>query len=217
MEHEHDPHRLCRLFIILARDAPIGLILRRGPSRWYHLIRWRTDNDSFEPGAWFHGRIYEEKCDLSPGGELMVYFCHGGRFRPGYTDSWTAVSRAPWLYALVLWPWGTTYGGGGRFVENRRLVLRANMRLETHPRHPLHGIEVIQGNPECHRSSGEVDNADWSGRDHSGSLIFCRNGRLYRREQGKDREIADFSGLHPDPRPSPDWAKQPLATNPPPW
>jgi hypothetical protein len=205
------PRPSCRLFVILGRDAPTALILRRGPSKWYHLVRWRMDSDTFERGAWFHGRIYEERCDLSPDGNLVVCFCHGGACRPGYTDSWTAVSRAPWLHALALWPWGTTYGGGGRFVDNRRLILHVNMPVETHPDHPAYGIEVIQGSAEYHRSSAEVDGADWSGRDHAGCLIFSQHGKLYRRYQGGDREIADFNGLHPDPRQAPDWAKEPLA------
>lgn len=211
--HKAEGTASCRLFVIVAREAPVALILRRGPSKWYHVIRWWMDSDTFEPGAWFHGRIYEEKCDLSPNGELMVVFCRGRRYRPDYTDSWTAVSRAPWLYALTLWPWGTTYGGGGRFADNRTLILRSGMTMKTHPNHPARGIEVILGSPEYHQSSGLVGGADWSGRDHKGCVIFCREGRLYRREDGSDRELADFRGLRPDPRPAPDWAKQPLASD----
>ncbi len=203
----------CRLFVIPARDAPVALILRRGPSKWYHLIRWRMDSDSFEPGGWLRGRIYEERCDLSPDGNLVVYFCHCGAYRPDYTDSWTAVSRAPWLHALGLWPWGSTWGGGGRFVDNRSLILHSNMTQETHPDHPGHGIESVAGSAERHRSTAEVDDADWSGRDHAGCLIFCRHGKLFRRSpDGDDHEIADFNGLRPDPQPAPDWAKEPLAT-----
>jgi hypothetical protein len=45
----------CRLFVFHAREKPVALILRRGPARWYHLIAWRTDTDTFEHGAWFRG------------------------------------------------------------------------------------------------------------------------------------------------------------------
>ena len=90
----------CRLFVISARDVPLAVILRRGPSKWYHLIRWHTEQDTFEQGAWFCGRIYEERCDLSPDGTLFVAMCHGGSCRPGYTYAWTAVSQSPWMYAL---------------------------------------------------------------------------------------------------------------------
>lgn len=79
---------------IHARSAPRAVVLRRGPSGWAQVIAWDTERDTFDDGAWFKGRIYEERCDLSPNGKLLLYFCHGGRMRPGYTDSWTAVSRA---------------------------------------------------------------------------------------------------------------------------
>ncbi len=203
----------CHLFVIPARDAPFAVILRRGPSKWCHIIRWQTERDTFEPGAWFRGRIYEERCDLSPDGNLFVYFCHGGAFREGYTDSWTAVSRAPWLYALALWPWGTTYGGGGGFLDNRRLILHVGMAVETHPDHPADGLEIVEGQREYHVSSHEVEGAEWSGRDHLGYLVYCRGGKLFRRgkqQEGLDHEIADFNLLRPSPQPAPDWARQPL-------
>src|SRR6185503_13824942 len=55
-----------RLFVVLAREAPIGDIRRRGPAPWYHVILWHTDTDAFDHGAWFKGRIYEERCALAP-------------------------------------------------------------------------------------------------------------------------------------------------------
>src|SRR5262249_32290941 len=131
-----------RLFVIMARVAHVAVVVRRGPAAWARLSLWNTDRDDFIPGAWFRGRIYENKCDLSPDGELFVYAAFQGR-RAGttYTKSWTAVSRPPWLHALVLWPMGTTYGGGGRFIDHRRLVLRGAGKA--HPDHPLRGIEIV--------------------------------------------------------------------------
>src|SRR5574341_590542 len=102
-----------RLFVIPAADADVALIFRRGPSAWYHLTKWDMTHDKFERGAWLRGRIYPEKCDVSPDGALMVYLVHQGRkVATSYTHAWTGVSRIPWLTALGLWPWGTTYGGG---------------------------------------------------------------------------------------------------------
>ena len=63
-----------RLFVIPARDVAKAVIIRRGPSAWHHLIAWDTKRDVFEHGAWFRGRIYPERCDLSPDGELFLYF-----------------------------------------------------------------------------------------------------------------------------------------------
>lgn len=199
------PRPACRLFILTARERPFALILRRGPSAWYHLIAWHTDTDRFEHGAWFRGRIYEERCDLSPDGELFLYFALQGRkFSTSYGGAWTAVSRSPWLHALTLWPHGSTWGGGGRFVGRRKVVLRGSGK--PHPDHPLIGLEVANGPAPAH----EVPGADWCGRDFAGHLIFTRGARIFRRMGTQDIELADLGGLSPDPQPAPDRATKPL-------
>lgn len=200
----------CRLFVIPARDEPVAVILRRGPTQWYHLILWNTRDDTFEHGAWIRGRIYEEKCDVSPDGQLFVYsVLQGRRYRTEYQGCWTAVSRPPWLHALALWPQGTTYYGGGRFVGNHDLVLRT-IFTESHPQHLPIGIKLVGGDSQLHRSSDEVPGADWSGHDHQDRLIYTIAGKLFRRKRGKDLELSDFSDLKPDPQPAPEWATRPL-------
>lgn len=84
------------------------------------LLSWNTRTDELVPGQWLKGRIYEERCDLSPSGELFLYFAANYRL-PFY--SWTALSRPPWLTALALWPKGDTWGGGGRFESDERVFL----------------------------------------------------------------------------------------------
>ena len=166
-----------RLFVIMAKRAPIAVIIRKGPAAWTHLISWETKSDTFTEGAWFRGRIYAEKCDLSPDGKLFVYSAfQGKRLRTSFTDSWTAVSRAPWLHALTLWPMGTTYGGGGRFTGDRKLMLRG--ATKTHPNFPLRGLAVEPGVAPLQTSTDEVEGADWSGRDHANRLVFAARGRI---------------------------------------
>lgn len=196
-----------RLFVIMAARAPLAVIIRRGPASWVQLVLWDTKRDRFTPGSWFRGRIYEEKCDLSPDGELFVYAALQGRkFNTGYGHAWTALSRPPWLHALVLWPMHTTYGGGGRFVGNRQLILRGGGK--THPAHPLHGVDLVRGEAPLQKSSGEVDGAQWSGRDQENRLVFTAQGRVFARTGGQDVELADFHLLHPDPQPPPPEAKR---------
>lgn len=190
----------CRLFVITARSAPLAVILRRGPSDWYHLILWNTRTDAFTNGAWIRGRIYEEKCDLSSDGKLFLYFIlQGNRHRTSYTHAWTAVSRPPWSTALALWPQGTTYGGGGRFTGDRSLTVRTYDPPQAHPDHPPRGLKVRSGNPDC-RVSASID--------HDGRLIHVRAGRLYRRTAFAETEIADFNSLSPAPMRAPAWAYQ---------
>jgi hypothetical protein len=104
------PKSSTRIFAILARAAPVGVILRRGPSKQVLLLKWQLGSDTLEPGQWFKGRIYERRCDLSPSGALFLYFA--AKHRPPF-GTWTAISKPPYLTALALWPKGNAWGGGG--------------------------------------------------------------------------------------------------------
>ena len=63
-----------RLHAILARKADNAVVFRRGPSDQVAVIGWNLKNDTFTPGQWFRGRIYEYRCDLTPDGRYLVYF-----------------------------------------------------------------------------------------------------------------------------------------------
>jgi hypothetical protein len=108
------------LYCLQASEAPTAVIFRRGPSKKVLLIKWDTENDTFEEGQWLKGRIYERRCDLSPNGKLLVYFA--ATWKQPY-QSWTAVSRPPYFTALALWPKGDAWGGGGLFKSDRHLEL----------------------------------------------------------------------------------------------
>ena len=110
----------CRIYGLLARTRRMAVLLRRGPSKQVAVIRWWLGSDTFEVGQWFKGRIYERRCDLSPDGDLMVYFAQDFGRVPG---SWTAVSRPPYLTALCMWGKGDCWGGGGLFDSPMRLRL----------------------------------------------------------------------------------------------
>jgi hypothetical protein len=210
-EQPGNPRPPPRLFVVLAKIAHVAVVVRRGPSSWTQLTLWNTDRDVFTAGSWFRGRIYAEKCDLSPNGELFVYAAfQGRRLRTSYTDSWTAVSRPPWLHALALWPMGTTYGGGGRFVDNRRLILRG--ASNAHPRHPATGLEVVEGDAEYHRSTGEVDGAEWAGRDQRRRVVYATQGRIFARVGTDDIPLADFRQQEPRPAAPPAEAIRPIGT-----
>jgi hypothetical protein len=114
----------CRLFCLLAKQAPIGLIVRRGPSTWVQLSLWHTDTDEIEYGQWFHGRVLEDRCDLSPDGLLFLYFA--SKYGRSQFNTWTAISRPPYFTALALWPLGDSWGGGGLFVDGKSLLLNFN-------------------------------------------------------------------------------------------
>lgn len=114
-----------RLGVILARQAPVAAVFRRGPSKWTLVLRWRTDTDVIEAGEWFKGRIYDRRSDLTPDGTHLVYFA--AAFGPTPTRNlgyaWTAVSRLPSLAAVVAWTRDHCWYGGGAFEDDYRLLV----------------------------------------------------------------------------------------------
>lgn len=217
-----------KLFVITARDVDSAIILRRGPSEWFHLITWDTHRDHFEHGAWIKGRIYCEKCDLSPNGQLFLYTVrHAGSARTKLTDVYSAISRPPWLFALAVQPHGTSYGGGGQFLSETELNTSSFYSYDAETDQLKDTIRCFAFSPPEQAvgfNSGsrvhtvEVPDADWSGRDRKGRVIFTRGGCVYRMVKTKakhkakleDELVADFSELKPDPQPSPRWARIPL-------
>jgi hypothetical protein len=134
------------------------VILRRGPSKWVEIVSWDTQRDAFEHGAWFHGRIYQRRSDLSPDGTKLVYFANKFSSKTisdkEYTYAWTAVSKVPYLTALALWPKGDCWWGGGLFKDNGTVLLNHRPSEATpHPRHVPNRLRVIP-NPDAH---GEDD------------------------------------------------------------
>jgi hypothetical protein len=121
-------HPSPRLSVLLASEAPVGVVFRRGPTKLVRAILWDRSTDEFEPGQWFQGKIYADRSDLSPDGRHMIYFAMGGvawgiRATEG---TWTAISPAPSLTAIALWGQGDTRGGGGMFTSNRTYWLNAD-------------------------------------------------------------------------------------------
>ena len=205
-----------RITVLFARDAFEAVIFRRGPSRWFQLIRWNTRHDQFHDGAWIRGRIYPERCDLSPDGRLLLYFVlQPQKGFTSYGDSWTGVSRAPWLTALGLWREGGTWGGGGRFLDNRTIALYSNMGdMAAHPDHPGVGLTLSRDDSIRRRKpQKELPDAEWSGRDQQNRLVYAKDGRLILRNKAdgtQDVCLVDLNDRMPDPQPAPKWATRPL-------
>ena len=103
----------CSLTVLLAREAPVGLIFRRGPTRWVQAIRWQTNTDVFEDGDWINGRIYPEQSDLSPDGRRLMYVAMNAHWVDATKNAWTAISDAPSFKPLIHWNRGPGPGGGG--------------------------------------------------------------------------------------------------------
>src|SRR5688572_24090844 len=112
-----------RLHVLLARDAPVGLVIRRGPSKSVCTVLWNRARDTFKMGQWMRGRIYERRCDISPDGKYFIYFAMNGRWQSETKGSWTAISRVPYLKAITLLAKGDCWHGGGLFLSDREFWL----------------------------------------------------------------------------------------------
>ncbi|MDX1483449.1 MAG: hypothetical protein R3229_03110, partial [Alphaproteobacteria bacterium] len=112
---------------------------------------WDRATDTFTHGQWFHGRVYERRCDLSPNGEYFIYFAakHG---RAEDTDdigeAWTAISRPPYFTALTLWTNIGSWYGGGVFKSDKRVMLDATCTLTPHPRFKTPPLRIEAMGPE---------------------------------------------------------------------
>jgi hypothetical protein len=112
-----------RIHVLLARKAKVGVVIRRGPSKTVCTLLWDRRRDKFTLGQWMRGRIYERRCDLSPDGKHLIYFAMNGRWNSPAGGSWTAISRAPYLKAIALYPKGDCWFGGGLFLGNHTFWL----------------------------------------------------------------------------------------------
>lgn len=152
----------------------MAVVLRRGPSKSVALISWDTDRDEFRLGQWLKGRIYEHRCDLSPSGQKLIYFV--GSYR-NEMRAWTAVSRPPFLAALLLWPKGDAWGGGGLFADERTILLnhQSNRRKLAEGFHVPPTIKVA---PFADHAGRGEDDPVWSTRLERDGWQLRRRGKV---------------------------------------
>lgn len=171
-----------RISVLLARKSSTAVVFRRGPSKSVAVISWDTDRDEFRLGQWLKGRIYEHRCDLSPSGQKLIHFV--GAYR-NVMRTWTAVSRPPFLTALLLWPKGDAWGGGGLF-EDERTILLNHGGLQRELADGFNVPRSVTVNPlGIHAGRGE-DNPIWSTRLARDGWQLKRKGK-YRENKGRPR------------------------------
>ncbi|WP_373552017.1 hypothetical protein [Haliscomenobacter sp.] len=120
-----------RLHVILATQAPVGIVIRRGPSKQFCTLLWNRKTDSFTMGQWLKGRIYEHRSDLSPDGKHFLYFAMNARRSHQGPTCWTAISRAPYLRAIALYGDEETWFGGGLFLDNKTYFVNGGFFFHT--------------------------------------------------------------------------------------
>lgn len=105
-----------RIHLLAAKSAPVVTILRRKPSKLFHVINWNTQTGELTYGSWFRGKLYPLRCDVSFDGRWMVYLALGSN-----GDTWNGVCETPWLKTIAEAPNTGTWHGGGYWESSQKL------------------------------------------------------------------------------------------------
>lgn len=131
-----------RIFGILARDAPVVAVLRRGPSSWAHIGRWDVAASTYQGGSWLRGTLYPQRCDLSPDGRYLASMALVARADWELGTTYVAVSRLPWLTALAAWGTHGTWSRGLHFAALGEWGVTAPDYGDADPLRSKHGLMV---------------------------------------------------------------------------
>ncbi|MFQ5502964.1 MAG: hypothetical protein ACE5EQ_11805 [Phycisphaerae bacterium] len=110
-----------RIHLLPAKRAPRVVIIRRKPSKVFHILLWNTKSDEIEHGSWFRGRLFPFRCDVSFDGRWMVYLAMGS-----HAETWNGLCRPPWLKTIVDWENVGTWHGGGCWTDDNTLSINPN-------------------------------------------------------------------------------------------
>ena len=172
-----------RIYCIPALDAPIVAVFRRGPTNWSHVGRWDVEGLTYEPGAWFGGRIFPRRCDLSPDGRFLSYFAHKPSARWSLGEAYVAVSKLPWLTALHAFATCGTWTRGYYFSQDLKAQEVPGLPIP----YGLQSIPAVQFATE--RRRGWEETSDCPPRDPTDAWDERRNARLTKRQPGGYQQL----------------------------
>lgn len=135
---------MAHLHAILAADSPSAVLIKLGPRNQTRTIGWDRRTDQFTAGQCVRKRIDHRDIDLSPDGAYLIYYINDQSWdRDNHV--YRAVSRAPWLKALVFWGSGPReFGPGvGMFFKDEDGVTRIRAATLVTPEWDRLGIPVI--------------------------------------------------------------------------
>ncbi len=174
-----------RIYCIPATDVPVVAVLRRGPSDWFHVGRWDIDKMQFDAGAWFAGRIFPRRSDLSPDGRLLCYFAH----KPGssweHGEAYVAISKLPWLTALHSFGTCGTWTRGFYFSRDGQSDDPNDEKLPIP--FGLRSVPIVQFATE--RRRGWMEASDSPPRRAEDSWDQHRNARIEKRQPENQRVL----------------------------
>jgi hypothetical protein len=108
-----------RVFCVPDPECRVAAVLEKRPRQWWRIGRWDLSSGEYTRGSWFNGSLYPQRCDLSAGGRWFLYFALKPNSDWPAGETYTAISRLPWLKALAAWRESGTWSRGAHFVPDR--------------------------------------------------------------------------------------------------
>jgi hypothetical protein len=163
-----------RIYCILATEAPVLAVFRRGPANWAHVGRWDLAAGRYEAGAWLGGRIFPRRSDLSTDGRFLCYFAHKPSATWEHGEAYVALSNLPWVTALHAFATCGTWTRGYYFTEDGISDNPQDAGLPIP--YGLRSIPVVQFANE--RRRGWTEAPDSPARDPKDAWDEHRNARM---------------------------------------
>ncbi|MEM1254736.1 MAG: hypothetical protein AAGI69_20055 [Cyanobacteria bacterium P01_H01_bin.21] len=118
-----------RGYVATECDRTVFLYRRSNKITYLILLEYKKERFNLDVGSRFYGRIYPNRCDLSPDGKYFLYFAMG-KSQQQYEKKlycWTGLCSPPKIKAELLFAHGDTWGGGGRFINDRTIFIAPGM------------------------------------------------------------------------------------------
>ncbi len=111
-------------------EKNVIVFIYRKSSKVHYLVcmKYNKSKETFILGSRFYGKLYPEKCDISPDGRYFLYFAMRGTSQEKYKKEmycWTAICRPPNITAQFILEHNDTWFGGGRFIDERKLFINS--------------------------------------------------------------------------------------------
>ncbi len=202
------PPRIIGLF---AENAPVCVVLRRGPSRYSQQILWRTDNDEFTPGQWIRGNV--DYATLTSDGRYMALGVMGAKSRIG---SWedtqiSLICRPPYFTALELWIGGLCFNTVA-FLPDDVLAHPTDLQHVVNASNecPLQRVTTLSVWPisRDHDYTLNASVREATGHDQQGREVRLEAGKVFAKE-GNEWKLLFDAALHQfEHIEAPGWARE---------
>lgn len=190
-----------RLHVLQAAAADRAVIIARVRSKLYAFQLWNQSTNQRSKLFWYHGRVYEWRCDLSHDGKHVAFFATVPR-PSEQVYGITGVCRAPWGAPMFRWQQPHSTCGGGVFTDPRTLhvnIVDDPEKLACDPKPDV--ARALKTLPF------QVDTRPWDiGEDDPTRQMRLKRDEWWCIEEGGPWKVVPESGMWPEVEPQYRWA-----------